>query len=265
MGAQFPILIACRDRVESLGRLVTWLERAGQENIFLVDNDSAFEPLLEYYETTPHTVVRLGKNVGPQDFWSAGVVSSLARGQPYIVTDPDVVPTEDCPLDALDHFSELLQCHRDYVKVGFGLKIDDLPAHYRHRDAVRVWEAQFWEKEVAPGVFEANIDTTFALYRSHVDRFTLGPALRTGAPYLTRHEPWYSDVSKESPESRFYRKRYLRERSTLPGIKTTWNHRRLPHWLKIRLGDAKPRSWRIWARAARYVRNGFRRSGYTDL
>jgi len=261
---QIPILIACRDRVESLRRLVTWLERAGQENIILVDNDSAFEPLLEYYETTPHRVVRLGKNVGPQDFWSAGVVRSLVHGQPYVVTDPDIVPTEDCPLDALDRFSELLQSHRDNVKVGFGLKIDDLPAHYGHRDAVRAWEGQFWQTEVAPGVYQADIDTTFALYQADVEKFVYGPALRTGPPYLARHEPWYTDLSKESLESRFYRKRYLRERSTMPGIKTTWNHRRLPHNTNT-LSYVKPRSWRIWFRVGRYVRNGFRRSGYTDL
>ena len=264
MTNQYPILIACRDRVDALRRLVAWLERAGQERIFLIDNDSAFEPLLEYYESSPHSVVRLGMNVGPQDFWASGIVTSLVNGNRYVVTDPDVVPTEDCPLDALDYFSELLDRHQNRLKVGFGLRIDDLPMYYKHRDAVQKWEAKFWEEEVSPGVFDADIDTTFALYRSDVDSFVYGPALRTGAPYVVRHEPWYVDLSNESAEGRFYRRRYLQQRSVIPGIKTHWNHTRLPNWLEARAGGT-PRSYRFWSRLVRYVRNGFRRSGYTDL
>ena len=52
-----PIFINCRDRITCLSVLVDWLEKAGHENIYLLDNDSSYPPLLEYYEQTPHTVV----------------------------------------------------------------------------------------------------------------------------------------------------------------------------------------------------------------
>src|SRR3954469_18701681 len=59
-----PIFINCRDRLSSLRDLVDWLERVGCDEIYFLDNDSAFEPLLEYYRETPHTVVRMKENWG---------------------------------------------------------------------------------------------------------------------------------------------------------------------------------------------------------
>ena len=59
-----PIIINCRDRLGSLVELVDYLERAGQDRIYLLDNDSAYPPLLEYLAHSPHEVVRLGRNAG---------------------------------------------------------------------------------------------------------------------------------------------------------------------------------------------------------
>ena len=61
---QVPVFINCRDRLTPLAQLVDWLERAGQEEIYLIDNDSAYEPLLAWYERTPHAVIRLDERVG---------------------------------------------------------------------------------------------------------------------------------------------------------------------------------------------------------
>lgn len=44
------MFVLCRDRVEPLRELVDWLELAGLERIVLIDNDSAYEPLLAYLE-----------------------------------------------------------------------------------------------------------------------------------------------------------------------------------------------------------------------
>jgi hypothetical protein len=46
--------------VSPLIELVDWLERIGCQEIILLDNDSAYEPLLDYYRTTPHIVLTLG-------------------------------------------------------------------------------------------------------------------------------------------------------------------------------------------------------------
>ena len=71
--------------------------------------------------------------------------------------------------DALAFFRRLLDRYSDHAKVGFGLKIADLPKHYRFSRDVRNWEGQFWAREVEPGVYDAPIDTTFALHRPDTD------------------------------------------------------------------------------------------------
>jgi len=171
----------------------------------MVDNKSTFEPLLEYYEQTPYEVVRLGVNLGPQAIWSADILGSISHDGPYVLTDSDVVPDENAPFDAIERFGDLLTRYLDVDKVGFGLRIDDLPDPYRFRSEVVDWEKQFWEDEVEPGVFRADLDTTFALYRPTVRSHTFS-ALRTGFPYVARHIPWYVNSSRPSEEDEYYRR-----------------------------------------------------------
>src|SRR5437879_5702154 len=94
-----PIFVNVRDRVTCLRQLVDWLERAGHERIVLVDNASSFPPLLDYLEDTPHQVVRLGANLGSRALWAANLVPD----EWFVYTDPDVVPTDDCPSDLVAH------------------------------------------------------------------------------------------------------------------------------------------------------------------
>jgi hypothetical protein len=141
-----------------------------------------------------------------------------------------VVPDEETPADALEYLAELLFRYADVDKVGFGLRIDDLPERYRFRSEVIAWESQFWEEELEPGVYRADIDTTFALYRPSVR----GPsmrALRTGPPYVARHLPWYQDSHHLSEEDRYYRDHVL------AGV-SNWDVERLPQLLQDKI-DAR--------------------------
>src|SRR3984957_16211532 len=199
-----PILITSRDRVTPLRALVAWLERAGHERIVIVDNDSSFGPLLEYYEQTPHQVIKLGSNLGHLSVWDGDVLGSIGHTREYVVTDYDVIPDENCPLDAVAHFADLLFRHSDIDKAGFGLRIDDIPLTYQFRDDVIEWESQFWEAEIEPGVYRADIDTTFALYRPSTPRGTFR-AVRSGPPYVARHMGGYGDSRHLSEEERDYR------------------------------------------------------------
>jgi hypothetical protein len=199
-----PVFINARDRVSPLAEQLAWLERAGVQRIIVVDNASTYEPLLDFLNSTPHEVVRLSENIGHLAPWQAGVIRDRVRPEErYVETDPDVVPDEHCPLDALDYFGELLDRFPEVNKVGFGLRIDDLPRRYRHAEAVRRWESRFWTDEIVPGVFRAPIDTTFALYRAGAP-VTMEPSLRTGAPYLARHLPWYYDSLRPTAEQQYY-------------------------------------------------------------
>jgi hypothetical protein len=199
------------------------LERTGADRICLVDNASSYPPLLEYYERCPHLVVRLTENLGQLAPWRSNTINVHALGEPYVVTDPDVVPDEGCPSDALDHFRRILDGFPAINKVGFGLRIDDLPRRYRLRRQVQAWESQFWLDPVSPGLFRAPIDTTFALYREHTPA-TMGPALRTGWPYVARHLPWYADSDRPDEEERYYTTHARHD-------VTSWQGAALPGWL----------------------------------
>ncbi len=216
------VIVNVRDRLEALVGLVDWLERAGNAEIWLLDNGSTYEPLLEYLARSPHHVRRLDGNLWHTAPWLCGLVPELNRTDPIVVTDPDVVPDEECPLDALDYFADVLARHPEVQKVGFGLRIDDLPARYAHRDAVIAWERQYWQDEVAPGLFRAPIDTTFAMTRPRVG-YVLEPSLRTGAPYLARHLGWYVDSSQPSAELLHYR-------AHADPLTTNWEGEKAPAW-----------------------------------
>jgi hypothetical protein len=117
-----------------------------------------------------------------------------------------VVPIEKCPLNAIEYFYKLLDRYPDITKVGFGLKIDDLPDYYPRKNEVIAWENQFWENELEPGIFKADIDTTFALYRPNTWGQQWKSALRTGFPYLVRHLPWYVDPMNLDVEEIYFAK-----------------------------------------------------------
>jgi hypothetical protein len=201
-----PIIINCRDRLGSLAELVDFLERAGQDRIYLVDNDSAFPPLLEYLNRSPHEVVKLGRNAGRLSPWESNLFDEFGVSGRFVFTDPDIVPDEGCPLDAIDYFGEILDTYPEREKVGFGLRIDDLPDGYKFKQEVVTWESQFWERRLAPRLYDARIDTTFALYRRPVPHH-FDFAVRTGFPYVARHTPWYLDDCSLPEDEAFYRGR----------------------------------------------------------
>lgn len=198
-----PVMIICRDRVEPLRELVAWLEAEGMTNLHLLDNDSTYPPLLDYLESTTHSVVRLGRNVGHTSPWLSEL-DHLRRG-PFVVTDCDVLPDVDSH-GAVAYFAELLNRYRGVVKVGFGLHIDDLPEHYARRAEVVAWESQFWKRPLVEHVYMATLDTTFAMYRPRTP-YTLGPSLRTGGPFMARHEPWYQDSDDISEDLAYFQAR----------------------------------------------------------
>lgn len=223
MSPKVPVFLIVRDRLGPLVELVDWLERAGTEEIWLVDNNSSYPPLLDYLATTPHEVVRTGKNFGHRSPWLSGTVQRHAHGRNFVVSDPDVIPDPACPLDAIDHFGSLLDRYPEIDKVGFGLRIDDLPDSYPLAASVRAWEQRFWRDEVEPGVFRADIDTTFALYRALDRRHSEASALRTGAPYVARHAPWYNDPEHLSDDDRWYREH-------ADTTTANWDRNELPRW-----------------------------------
>ena len=233
-----PVFVVNRNRLCAMQRLIEWLRAAGTRQIVILDNASSYPPLLRYYESLPEgvKVLRMEQNHGPWVLWQQGVHKVLET--PFVLTDSDVVPVAACPSDLIARMLEVLQSHPEAKKVGPGLRIDDLPDHYVEADTVRKWESQFWEHPVAPGLFRAPIDTTFALYPPGAE-FSNEPCnLRLGAPYLIEHTPWYVDEKNLSDEELHYR-------ANTSLAYSNWSVAKKDHWVarseRVARYDARPR------------------------
>jgi hypothetical protein len=226
---QVPIIINSFNRLGCLRRLIGWLLRADYVNLHIIDNASAYPPLLSYLtsleKSRQATVTRLAENVGPLAVWRQNLLDRLGIETEYVYTDPDVVPIEACPRDLVGVLQSVLDDNPDVTAAGIGLRLDDLPDAYGHKSQAIAWERQFWLTPAAPGLFHAPIDTTLALYRPGGGHSGGSPTIRTGWPYLAAHEGWYLNHAAPSEEDLFY------NRTVAPGI-SHWSVSQVPAWLK---------------------------------
>ena len=199
-----PVIINNYNRLNYLERLISWLEKAGMKKIYIIDNNSSYPLLLEYYRNIKYTVFRLNKNVGHTALWDTHIFM-MFRYNYYIYTDSDILPTEECPLNVVEYFYNILGKYHKYTKVGFGLKIDDIPNYYSRKKEVIEWESKYWKDVVEEGLYKARIDTTFALYKPGARLQQWDRTLRTGNIYMARHLPWYEDDNKPNEEELYFR------------------------------------------------------------
>lgn len=205
-----PIIIINFNQLFYLKLLISALLKKGYSNIIIVDNNSTYKPLLDYYNSKPLGIKihRLKTNHGHLSFWKEqGLVKKYTQGY-YVVTDPDIVPLEDCPEDFLETFRKLLDKAYDRTKVGFSLKIDDLPKHNPQVQVIKDWESQFWTFKIHPEAYKAEIDTTFALYRPNYKykRKNFTKAWRTDFPLQAIHGGWYINPNELTEEQSYYLK-----------------------------------------------------------
>lgn len=183
----------------------------------IVDNCSTYGPLLSYYDTCPHRVLRMKRNFGNCVLWhgpgnNQAILNEYGLNGNFIVTDPDL-EIDHIPKDWLHELQTGLDHYPDVAKAGFGLMIDDLPDTPIGRQA-RGNQGFEWNHPVENGRFyKASIDTTFCLCRTRLHAFN---SVRTGPPYLARHKPWYYTCKEDIPEDELY---YLK--SVTPG---KWNY-----------------------------------------
>jgi len=174
-------------------------EYDGVGEIIIVDNDSTYPPLLEWYATNPCRIERLNDNLGMGAPWVSEVVKQL-NGAPYVLTDPDM-GLEDTPDDTLLYlFDRLNSLQLDKVGLGLDWQIVEKKSPYYER--LNVYEKNRWSNSpVIDGVYtEVQIDTTFALY--NVDHYFIGGGSTT-FPYVARHYPWEFSIEEARNNEEF--------------------------------------------------------------
>jgi hypothetical protein len=203
---EIPIIINNFNRLECLKLLIERLDVLGYTNVYILDNNSSYPPLLEYYKTCELNVIRLKKNHGHLSLWKSMKFLKFINDY-YVYTDPDVIPIKECPENFLKVFKKELESNRKLKKIGLSLKIDDLPDTYKDKEEVINWERQFSEVRVSELFFKAPVDTTFALYKpwSWAGASSRHLHYRSDYPYQARHLPWYSDSKNLSKEDKYYK------------------------------------------------------------
>lgn len=190
-----------------LRQLVGWLHAAGYERITLLDNDSTYPPILEFFEETDCKVIRL-PNLGSRALWKA---EKVPQDEFFVLSDPDLIPLEECPLDAIEYLKSELEYRWSFPKISLGLYLEDLPQDMPSLDWERSLVGIPSEKfpipagrQIAPGLWGSLSDTTFAVHRPGVNAFRF-EAIRTDFPYQARHTSWYT--TEPSQEDLYYLER----------------------------------------------------------
>lgn len=129
----------------------------------------------------------------------------------YIVSDPDI-SLWGCQSDVLLFFAAVLSACPRLEQIGPSLRISDIPLDYPKRKEVLKQELKFWN-QLPPysacwrgniyHIAEQHIDTTFSMRRrtTAFERRQL-PAMRSYAPFMAIHTPWYS--ASGAPDDVYY-------------------------------------------------------------
>jgi glycosyltransferase involved in cell wall biosynthesis len=199
-----PIVINNRNRLTTTKNMVEHLLQLNPtQKIIILDNDSTYIPLLQWYKTMFGKIeIMMLANEGHLAFWLIGLDKTI--GKYFVYTDSDIILNKN--LGAL--FLEMMYDYHiiyDVDKIAFGLKIDDIPDHYRYKQQVLRNEGRWWleENKVEKNIYRADTDTTFALYKNNYDNQY--NSLRLTHDFLiAQHAPWYDDIYNLSDEEKYY-------------------------------------------------------------
>jgi hypothetical protein len=204
-----PIFIISYNQLITLEKLINFLLLNKYKNVVILDNNSSYQPLLNYLDKIKNKVkiYRFKENYGHKVFWINDEIYNEYKNGYFALTDADILPLNECPEDFILEFKKILDKNLKVKKVGFSLKIDDIPDTFFQKKLVVKWENQFWLVRDKNGNYISEIDTTFALYRPENflnKRSNFFKAIRTKAPYIARHGGWYIDSQNLNAEQTYY-------------------------------------------------------------
>lgn len=195
----FKVVINNRNRLSTTKKLVEDLLERNTKQIWILDNGSTYEPLLDWYQTLPNEVeVKRYDNHGYLAIFSTGLINQIEEEWCFY-TDSDIELNPKMTKDyqeAMLYYAHAL----DSKKISLALDISDLPDHYWFKEQVKRNEGRWWLDEVEPNVFRADTDTTFSLIQK-CDQFS---SFRLGGDFTSKHIPWYIDLDNLTEEETYY-------------------------------------------------------------
>ena len=179
-------------------KMVTQLEKY-KTDIIIIDNNSDFKPLLDYYKNDyKYTLLKMKTNIGHKVYEKSFMEKII--GDIFIVTDPDLEFNKYLPSNFIENMINISN-YFQAEKVGFALEYKannirkDIKAFGK---SIEEWEKQYWTTSFFyPNheIWSAAIDTTFCL----INKQNKGGHYRIAGNYLCKHLPWYIGFEKEIP------------------------------------------------------------------
>lgn len=196
-----PIVILNRDRLQTTEKLIDQLLMLGYEDIYILDIDSTYPPLLQYYENTPAIVLPAGGNIGHKGFWNNGIIGRFRDHEFIVVTDSDIELHPDTPKGFIEQMVLVAKDLR-VNKVGLAIQYDDISNQYLKK-IIEPIESQYWQQRVNHKLicYNALVDTTFCIVRPTVP-FQY-QAIRV-ANWPITHVDWYSQWDDLTEEEQYY-------------------------------------------------------------
>ena len=201
------VVINNRNRLTTTKNMVEkllWLNP--NEEIIIIDNESTYPPLLEWYESLVSipklwgkVQIRFCKNEGHLALWATGLYKEL--GKHFVYTDSDIELNMNFPENWKETMFSLWMKYQK--KVALAIRVDDLPEHYRYKNQVIRNEGRWWLNEIEKEVYEADTDTTFFLMENFGDNQY--QSVRIAYPdMICRHVPFYHDLNNLDEEEKYY-------------------------------------------------------------
>lgn len=190
---------------------LTWPKKMAEillnqnHHVIIVDNDSTYKPLLDWYENEKEIeVIKLNLNGGHTAPWKYNVVD---KSNFYAVTDPDL-DISDIP----NNWDDLLKFGLNKYncgKAGFSLCDKGIPKEnpawiydeffkYPNGYNPTVWGNHI---KLCDNFFNFPVDTTFAVYSPGINYFIGG--IRSNEPYTAKHLPWHIVLKKNEQSNSF--------------------------------------------------------------
>ena len=205
MDVAIPIVINNFNRLTLTRNLASSLWNMGYHNIHILDNNSSYPELLNWYSSTDCSryVIHRTENHGALAIYNSGYINNWLHKRKWIAyTDCDIVLNPLTPQNFIDLLIQFAEKY-NYIKAGLALKRDDLPDNL-YGNHYRDWEARYWteDKLLEKDVYKAHIDTTFCVIQPG-QAFDY-EAIRLAGNFTARHQPWYTDFNNMDDEEKYF-------------------------------------------------------------
>ncbi len=199
---KIPIIINNFNRLTTTKNMVEKLQTMGYTNIYILDMNSSYVPLLQWYHQIHDqiNIIRYYENHGHMALWSTGYNKNFDDW--IIYTDSDIELNPQLNINFVQKLKTIAENY-DMRKVGFALRIDDFrPNQYGYEYKFTDHEHRHWQDSPEPTLYRAHTDTTFAMIRAEDGHDY--ESIRIASDMTARHMPWYVNFDNLSKEEKYF-------------------------------------------------------------